>query len=113
MLIAVTELRTKEEIDQLVARNGGLQCITKINHSFLNYRKKVAVGYSLPELDVPEVDLSELLPEEYLREEAAELTGSFRIGYYAPLYSIISPQPWRRFWILSTRFLYDEIQSKN
>ncbi|KKK33214.1 glycine dehydrogenase [Mesobacillus campisalis] len=31
------------------------------------------VGYSLPEMDVPEADLSELLPEGYLREEEAEL----------------------------------------
>ncbi|MCA1039156.1 aminomethyl-transferring glycine dehydrogenase subunit GcvPB [Bacillus infantis] len=30
-------------------------------------------GYSLPELDVPEVDLAELLPEGYLREEEPEL----------------------------------------
>lgn len=31
------------------------------------------VGYSLPEFDVPEVDLQELLPEGYIREEEAEL----------------------------------------
>ena len=31
------------------------------------------VGYSLPELDVPEIDLDELLPTEYIRVEAAEL----------------------------------------
>ena len=31
------------------------------------------VGYSLPELDVPELDLSGLLPEGFIREEAAEL----------------------------------------
>ena len=31
------------------------------------------VGYSLPELDIPEVDLSTLLPEGLLRKEAAEL----------------------------------------
>lgn len=31
------------------------------------------VGYSLPEMDVPELDLSELLPEGYLREEEPEL----------------------------------------
>ena len=31
------------------------------------------VGYSLPELDIPEVELSELLPEGLLRKEAAEL----------------------------------------
>ncbi|AGX05478.1 MULTISPECIES: aminomethyl-transferring glycine dehydrogenase subunit GcvPB [Bacillaceae] len=30
-------------------------------------------GYSLPELDVPEVDVAELLPEGYLREEEPEL----------------------------------------
>ncbi|TYS40183.1 aminomethyl-transferring glycine dehydrogenase subunit GcvPB [Bacillus infantis] len=30
-------------------------------------------GYSLPDLDVPEVDLAELLPEGYLREEEPEL----------------------------------------
>ena len=29
------------------------------------------IGYSLPELDVPEVDLTDLLPEGYIREEAA------------------------------------------
>ena len=32
VLIAVTELRTKEEIEHLVAGNGGFPCITKINH---------------------------------------------------------------------------------
>ncbi|MDX1806501.1 MAG: aminomethyl-transferring glycine dehydrogenase subunit GcvPB [Paenisporosarcina sp.] len=31
------------------------------------------IGYSLPELDIPEVDLSSLLPEGLLREEPAEL----------------------------------------
>lgn len=31
------------------------------------------IGYSLPEMDVPETDLSELLPEGYLREEEPEL----------------------------------------
>ncbi|CAM3994035.1 aminomethyl-transferring glycine dehydrogenase subunit GcvPB [Mesobacillus thioparans] len=31
------------------------------------------VGYSLPEMDVPEADLTELLPEGFLREEEPEL----------------------------------------
>jgi glycine dehydrogenase subunit 2 len=31
------------------------------------------VGYSLPEMDVPEVDLNSLLPDGYVREEEAEL----------------------------------------
>ncbi|KAF0818420.1 MULTISPECIES: aminomethyl-transferring glycine dehydrogenase subunit GcvPB [unclassified Cytobacillus] len=31
------------------------------------------IGYSLPEMDIPEADLSELLPEGYLREEEPEL----------------------------------------
>ncbi|WP_174734153.1 aminomethyl-transferring glycine dehydrogenase subunit GcvPB [Mesobacillus harenae] len=31
------------------------------------------IGYSLPELDVPETDLSELLPDEYIRKEEPEL----------------------------------------
>ena len=31
------------------------------------------VGYSLPEMDVPEVDIKSLLPEGYLREEGAQL----------------------------------------
>lgn len=31
------------------------------------------IGYSLPEMDVPEIDIKELLPEGYVREEAAEL----------------------------------------
>jgi glycine dehydrogenase subunit 2 len=31
------------------------------------------IGYSLPEMDVPELDLSSLLPEGYIREEEAEL----------------------------------------
>ncbi len=31
------------------------------------------IGYSLPEFDVPEVDLQELLPAGYIREEEAEL----------------------------------------
>lgn len=35
--------------------------------------KEGRIGYSLPELDVPEVELSELIPQEYLREEPAEL----------------------------------------
>jgi glycine dehydrogenase subunit 2 len=35
--------------------------------------KEGRIGYSLPELDIPEVDLSSLLPEGLLREEAAEL----------------------------------------
>lgn len=35
--------------------------------------KEGRVGYSLPELDVPEVNLAELLPEGLVREEAADL----------------------------------------
>ncbi|MET0786202.1 MAG: hypothetical protein ABWY25_05810, partial [Paenisporosarcina sp.] len=35
--------------------------------------KEGRVGYSLPELDIPEVDLASLLPEGLLREEPAEL----------------------------------------
>jgi glycine dehydrogenase subunit 2 len=35
--------------------------------------KEGRIGYSLPELDVPELDLSGLLPEGFIREEAAEL----------------------------------------
>lgn len=35
--------------------------------------KQGRVGYSLPELDVPEVDLNELLGQELVREEFAEL----------------------------------------
>ena len=31
------------------------------------------IGYSLPEFDVPEVDLQELIPAGYIREEEAEL----------------------------------------
>ncbi|MBN8200452.1 aminomethyl-transferring glycine dehydrogenase subunit GcvPB [Bacillus sp. NTK034] len=31
------------------------------------------IGYSLPEMDIPEIDLVELLPEGYLREEEPEL----------------------------------------
>src|SRR5699024_1985200 len=35
--------------------------------------KEGRVGYSLPELDVPEVSLDELLPADFKREEPAEL----------------------------------------
>ncbi|MCG3089053.1 aminomethyl-transferring glycine dehydrogenase subunit GcvPB [Sporosarcina cyprini] len=35
--------------------------------------KEGRIGYSLPELDVPEVDLTNLLPETYIRSEEAEL----------------------------------------
>ncbi len=35
--------------------------------------KEGRIGYSLPTLDVPEVDLSELLPADLIRTEAAEL----------------------------------------
>lgn len=31
------------------------------------------IGYSLPEMDIPEIDLGEILPEGYLREEEPEL----------------------------------------
>ena len=35
--------------------------------------KEGRIGYSLPELDVPELDLDDLIPAGYNREEAAEL----------------------------------------
>ena len=38
--------------------------------------KEGRVGYSLPELDVPEVDLATLLPQGMQRVEEAELTRS-------------------------------------
>ncbi|CEG22947.1 putative glycine dehydrogenase (decarboxylating) subunit 2 [Planococcus massiliensis] len=35
--------------------------------------KEGRIGYSLPDLDVPEIDLAELFPEELVRDEAADL----------------------------------------
>jgi glycine dehydrogenase subunit 2 len=35
--------------------------------------KEGRIGYSLPDLDVPEIDLNDVLPEGLIREEAAEL----------------------------------------
>jgi len=35
--------------------------------------KEGRIGYSLPALDVPEIDLSEVLPQDLVREEAADL----------------------------------------
>ncbi|BAQ11268.1 glycine dehydrogenase subunit 2 [Bacillus sp. OxB-1] len=35
--------------------------------------KEGRIGYSLPELDVPEVNLADLMPTDFIREEAAEL----------------------------------------
>ena len=35
--------------------------------------KEGRIGYSLPDLDVPEIDLADLLPEELVRDEAADL----------------------------------------
>ncbi|GGE46657.1 putative glycine dehydrogenase (decarboxylating) subunit 2 [Pullulanibacillus camelliae] len=37
------------------------------------YSKPGRIGYSLPDLDVPEVAVTELVPEDYIRTEAAEL----------------------------------------
>lgn len=37
------------------------------------------VGYSLPEMDIPTVELEQLLPEGYIREEAAELPEVFEL----------------------------------
>lgn len=31
------------------------------------------IGYSLPEIEIEEIALTELLPDDYIREEAAEL----------------------------------------
>ena len=45
----------------------------KINRSFLKCSTPGRIGYSLPEIDIPEVNLQELVPEGYLREEEAEL----------------------------------------
>ncbi|WP_141431636.1 aminomethyl-transferring glycine dehydrogenase subunit GcvPB [Bacillus sp. 03113] len=36
-------------------------------------------GYSLPELDIPEVDINELIPNDYLRTEDAELPEVFEL----------------------------------
>ena len=60
VLIAVTELRTKEEIDALVQEMGAIQCITKTKHLIFEITKEGRVGYSLPEFDVPEVDLASI-----------------------------------------------------
>jgi len=35
--------------------------------------KEGRIGYSLPEFDVPEVDLQELIPAGYIREQEPEL----------------------------------------
>ncbi|GGH79658.1 glycine dehydrogenase subunit 2 [Pullulanibacillus pueri] len=37
------------------------------------YSKSGRIGYSLPDLDVPEVKVSDVLPQDYIREEDAEL----------------------------------------
>ena len=55
MLVAVTEQRTKEEIDTLVKELGDYPCIIKTNALIFELSTPGRIGYSLPEMDVPEV----------------------------------------------------------
>lgn len=72
MLIAVTEQRTKEEIDTFVKELG--ICMHNQDQALIFERSTPGrIGYSLPELDIPAVDLTSLLPDGYLREEEPEL----------------------------------------
>ena len=72
MLIAVTELRTKEEIDSLIA-GLGINMNNQDQALIFEMSREGRVGYSLPELDVPETELESLLPGDYIRDEDAKL----------------------------------------
>lgn len=72
MLIAVTELRTKEEIDALI-QELGIAMNNQDQALIFELSREGRIGYSLPELDVPEIELEELLSDTYIRDEDAEL----------------------------------------
>lgn len=72
MLLAVTEIRTKEEIDQFVKEMG----IFVANQDFpliFELSQESRTGFSLPELDVPEVDVEGMIGEKYVRKQEPDL----------------------------------------
>ncbi len=72
MLLAVTEMRTKEEIDALATALEGV-AMSKEQALIFELSRPGRVAYSLPESDVPEIDVTEQIPAGMLREEPAEL----------------------------------------
>ena len=52
-------------------------------------------GYRLPELDVPEVPVDELIPTEYLRQQEAELPEVSELEACAT-YPALPAESWRR-----------------
>lgn len=73
MLIAVTELRSKEEIDQLAEEMGSCVMANEGMPLIFERSKSGRIAYSLPEMDVPEVDAFDIFPPEYVRKQDAEL----------------------------------------
>ena len=67
------------------------------------------IGYSLPEMDVPEVDLSSFFLKDILREEEPELPEVSELDIMRHYTALIQKKSWCGFRILPTRFLYDEI----
>ena len=98
LLVAVTERRTREQIDGLVAADGSGDRVTAIgapirrqgpggDGTILDRSVAGRRAWSLPPLDVPEAPIA----AEHARSEPPDLPGGGRGGPRAPLHAV-----WRR-----------------
>ena len=71
------------------------------------------IGYSLPEMDVPELDLSSLLPEGYLRTEEPELPEVSELDIMRHYTALSRRNHGVDSGFYPLGFLYNEIQSEN
>ena len=55
------------------------------------------------------VELEEIFPDEYIREEEAELPEVSELDIMRHYTALIQTESWSGFWVLSTWLLYDEI----
>ena len=74
----------------------------------MKYSVPGRIGYSLPEFDIPEMDLTELIPDGYIREQEPELPEVSELDIMRH-YTALSTRNHGVDWILSARFLYDEV----
>ena len=71
--------------------------------------KKGRIGYNITEKSLPEVSL----PEHLLRSKKADLPEVSELDVVRHYTNVSQKEFWCRKWLLSTRFLYHEVQPKN
>ena len=125
LLIAITERRTRDDIDRLAdaigaavaaeragGRSEGAGMIREADDTLTIYERSRAGrrAFSPPETDVPERPLDELLPAGLQTRRAAAPARGLRARDRAPLQPPVQAQLRSRYRLLPARFVHDEAQ---